>query len=234
MIPTFRYPGGKATIRKWLIDYFPTEGEHYFELFTGRGNMYFLARSELMFQHWHLNDITTAPFLVSLREWSGRLPERVTKEQFECYRYDAKTSHPEALTLEPALTVLGKGYEHGYRQDHNLYSYARNVAAARDLIQGARIYQHDWSAIRIPRGSFVYLDPPYYDENSYYSGGVDHEELLDWLLQANFDWLISGYPNDLYDEYLGPPDATIEKQADMANFAGNSGTRVEALWRNYD
>lgn len=87
--------------------------------------------------------------------------------------------------------------------------------------------------------SLVYLDPPYladrtrgydHDENS----EEFHERLLKIAADARCMVLISGYANDLYNDYLGPAKGWGKRQI-RTTTRGNNGKdaeRVETTWFN--
>lgn len=85
-IPSFRYMGGKARLRKWLIEHFPKKGRTYLEPFAGRGNVFYLACQKLDFQNWQLGDIDISFFCSLLTSDLDQLPEIVSKDDFRKWR----------------------------------------------------------------------------------------------------------------------------------------------------
>ena len=112
--PSFSYMGGKARLRKRLIEVFPKNGKRYIEPFTGAGNVFFLAKQALKYQTWLLNDKYSL-LLLSLRLVDlAKFPEHITKPMFDSYKTAAKTNDPLALVLEPRISFGGKGYKAGF------------------------------------------------------------------------------------------------------------------------
>lgn len=86
--------------------------------------------------------------------------------------------------------------------------------------------------------AFFYLDPPYYGIPNYYLKFTkqDHKNLLEMIKNMKAKWLLSNYPNKLYDEYLQEfyrIEVVVSKHS--ANTGTNPRPRVkEVLWANYD
>ena len=82
---------------------------------------------------------------------------------------------------------------------------------------------------------FMYVDPPYLHgtrKNYFYRyemGDAEHIELLKLLAEHPGKVLLSGYDNDLYNQYLlGWRKAQKKTQAEAGI------PRVETLWMNYE
>jgi len=83
----------------------------------------------------------------------------------------------------------------------------------------------------------VYCDPPYVREarrdpqRDYYGEhdwtDADHARLLTLLLHAEWNWLLSGLPSDLYESMI----AGLE--AERLQVSTRGGPVVECLWSNY-
>jgi site-specific DNA-adenine methylase len=232
MQASFSYPGGKATIRNTILEYIPQEGIKYIEPFAGRGNMFFSVKDNCSFEEWQLNDLATYKFLKALRDTDLRDLKLL---DFESLRYKADQFDPIALILEPHITVMGKGYNHGHRYGKECnQSFIDNCYAAQDALKDVLITQISWEQLEYTKDCFVYFDPPYIDTSSLPYSNINHIELLEFLTSANFDWLLSGYYSDLYIGYLGKPIKTIEKRADMSNYNKNGlDYRQEYLWSNF-
>lgn len=244
MTPAFRHMGGKARLRKWLVDHFPSEGQFYVEPFAGKGNVFYEAVQRLRFQYWELNDLD-AKFLYCLRtaDLTG-LPESVSKDEFAGWKVRAAQCDPIAQLIEPRITYAGKGYGYGYSGHsgtHVGYSganYRKVCLEARRLLANVSyVKQRGWQeTLDLADGScFVYLDPPYFGTNASYNN-IDHEELIRRLNAADFDWALSGYRNDLYDSRLGFK-CRFERERNSEIKGSNSGKReavIETLWTNYE
>jgi site-specific DNA-adenine methylase len=84
---------------------------------------------------------------------------------------------------------------------------------------------------------FAYFDPPYLGAkvHSYGTGDINHLELVEELQNAEYRWILSEYPHDLYLDAFGPPFWSKNVQLCSTNFRQDGGKerRVECLWRNY-
>jgi DNA adenine methylase len=90
--------------------------------------------------------------------------------------------------------------------------------------------------------AFIYLDPPYYGAEHYYSTDFteqDHKDLLTILKQTKAKWLLSGYANPLYDEELKDfyrlktPSIKHSYGITEQNRRPDRPKVVEVLWANY-
>jgi DNA adenine methylase len=86
--------------------------------------------------------------------------------------------------------------------------------------------------------TFFYLDPPYYGINHYNIGFTeqDHIDLLEMVKNMKAKWLLSNYPNKLYDEYLKD---FYRIEVEVVKHSANTKTKrkpkaIEVLWANYD
>lgn len=111
-----------------------------------------------------------------------------------------------------------------------------------------RVFVRNRPAIELIRSedekrTLFYLDPPYLPETRATAGEYgahemtpeQHEEMLKALLKIEGRFVLSGYPNDLYDRYAKQGKWRI-KDFDLANHAaGGSEKRrmVERVWLNF-
>lgn len=239
--PAFRHMGGKARLRKWLVDHFPDKGDIYLEPFAGKGNVFFEARQRLQFEQWVLADIDVR-FLRSLT-WAdfSQLPETVSRSEFA--QWKTQNCYISVL-IEPRITFAGKGYKYGYSGSsgthvgYNGTLYRQVCEQARDLLSDAQVIDWNWEdSLKIDLGpsDFVYLDPPYYGTNASYDN-IDHERLVEVLNDAQFSWALSGYRNALYDSRLNFR-CRFEYERNSEIKSSNSRSRepvIECLWTNYD
>jgi DNA adenine methylase len=89
-------------------------------------------------------------------------------------------------------------------------------------------------------GTLHYIDPPYLPETraakqvyAFEMTEGDHRELLDVLSQVRGKVMLSGYPNQLYEEKLKDWNRA---DFDIANHAAGGGAKrrmVECVWMNY-
>lgn len=238
--PAFRHMGGKARLRKWLVQRFPDNGKIYLEPFAGKGNVFFWARQQLQFERWVLSDIDVR-FLRALTQADfSLLPKTVNRDDFNHWRtQDCDVSK----LIEPRVTFAGKGYKYGYSGSsgtHVGYSgptYRKVCERARELLGDAQIVENHWEDTlnRLGGNDFVYLDPPYHGTEASYQN-IDHARLVEALNNASFSWALSGYRNPFYDTRL-IFRCRFEYERNSEIKSSNSRSRepvIETLWTNYD
>lgn len=119
-----------------------------------------------------------------------------------------------------------------------------NLAWARQLMYDKRPKLTAWDYRKVlaecKHDDVVYLDPPYKNANvkSYDDKTIDFPGLVRTLLTASFKWMLSEYPNKVYQpltKKFGPP-VKFKVQRVMTN-ANHDGTRrkwvTECVWRNF-
>lgn len=239
--PSFRIPGGKARLRKWLVNYFSKNGRYYVEPFAGLGNVFWYAYDQLNFNEWFVNDLLHGEFFEKIKSFDlSLLPEYVSLDD---YRIMDKTSDL-AVILEPRITLYGKGYKAGgfsgdcgthigYRRQ----PYTQTLLKCKNILLDDKvsISSYDFNEIdysQFTEEDFIYFDPPYYNTSINCYPQIDHETLLKVVTTNKFKYLISGYPCSLYNSYLGDP-ITILRNAEMSSSQSGSQTRTECIWKNY-
>ena len=82
---------------------------------------------------------------------------------------------------------------------------------------------------------FMYLDPPYLLETraakqyKHEMTDSDHEEMLQVITKSKAKMMLSGYPSDMYEEYLQG-----WKRMEFRGTAEHAGLRTEVVWMNYE
>jgi DNA adenine methylase len=238
---SFGYPGGKARLTKWLMSYFPKNGNRYIEPFCGNANVFFVAKQELFFKKWHINDKYSYDFLQALLKVMPQdLPDIVNKESFEKWKQDGT---PVSTVIGPRITFLSKGYKHGFSGDRGSHTgyrgekYRNIVQKAKELLNNTQITNLDYKLLAYnayDSNDFVYFDPPYHETESIYPN-IDHEELIAMLKKAKYRWALSGYNTNLYkNKMYNYLKATKERNAEMAGMNKKKyQVRIEYLWYNY-
>ena len=121
-------------------------------------------------------------------------------------------------------------------------NYTRTLRNCHRLMASThvRVTSFDWINVdchALGPDDFVYFDPPYLgaDVRPYGSSSVVHRDLVRTLKRANFKWMLSEYPNELYLRELGQPIFAENVQLKAANYHQNGGKerRIECIWRNY-
>jgi len=244
--PSIAYPGSKARVAPILVGYMPREGRSYLEPFAGLGNVFWAAASSRVhFERWVLNDIRTTPFLEAVRDIGGTLEVPARSREEGCRQWEAfKRGDQRAILLEPYLTFNGSGYGSGWRGRNGptAAGYARTLRACHALLRAtnAVITDCDWAELDWPSLSpddFAFIDPPYdgADVQPYGENDIDHEELVRLLKAAEFKWMLTEYPNELYYRELGEPFFVKDVQLNAVKFRATGGRdrRLECAWKNY-
>jgi site-specific DNA-adenine methylase len=225
---------------KLLVSMMPRSGRRYVEPFGGRGNVFWIAATELDFQEWHINDIRTAPWFAAIRAQGNDLivPSNTRMEYLE--RWAAyKQGCPYATMLEPFLTYSGAGFgAGGYRSNEKGGSgssgFRQSIRMAHHIMQAVNplVTDRDYKHVLDGLGAddFVYLDPPYLDSRvtAYGPEDLDHTEMVSLLLTAKCRWMLSEYDQPIYRKAFGAP---ILKQPATTR---HGKSRQECVWTSAD
>jgi len=201
-------------------------------------------------QYW-INAMPTDPFFRVLQ--TGYLPEmpEPTKELWARHkkmyldreipkeqRKPLMAGIPSSVLLEALLSFGGGGYRsNGYRSSTAVRdgkNFRERVRKAMELISATdvTVTSLDYKEVlaQLGEGDICYLDPPYrgYDMKAYSDKTIDHEEMVQLLLNAKFRWVLSEYENEVYKP-LGEPALRVP----VRNSMGNREKRVECIWTNF-
>lgn len=237
--PHFRYPGGKALLRRYLVRFFPTNGSTYCEPFIGRGNVFFMFRNFGRFDNWILNDLKTIPYLKALINYSRNpypLPA-LSKEEMQATTGDLR------LLLEPynSFCGLGDNQEKSYMQyvGHNLCKVKRMAVVAGRMLEEASLISLNaldvMEEVAEDSEAFIYLDPPYKnaDVASYDDSTVDWQRFINILKSAKCKWALSEYRREDFDAAFGPPLVQINQHVIYEKAENRQRRNIECLYTNY-
>jgi len=182
----FRYPGGKFYARRLILDLVP-EHAYYCEPFAGGASIFFAKEKAKVSI---LNDLDSEVIntLVQIRDNVEELIEllhgiRATKENHAFYKnsYQPKNDLERAFRwyylnrtsysgiMRPENCYWGFGEKYSMRPE-NWPPHLRTVS---DKLQDAELISSDFERVidSMPDGSFVFVDPPYYnaDQQKFYS-----------------------------------------------------------------
>ena len=247
-----RYPGSKQRIAPWIISHMPKH-HSYLEPYAG-GIAVLLNKEPSRIETINDLDNDVVNLFRVIREKREELIEQVVYTPYARAEYDA--SFAGGTDVDRAKNFLirsGMGFgfrlceKTGFKRD----IYAREAAYAvrywNDLpaviigvAQRLKMVQvENRPAVELIKSFnhsnvLIYADPPYVLSTrsrkmyQHEMSDQDHIELLEALLLHTGPVMLSGYDNDIYNEYL----AGWRKESTPAR-AENSLPRTEVLWMNY-
>lgn len=249
-VPSFWYPGGKSRIREWLVSRMPLSGGKYVEPFAGRGSVFWLAVHMLDFREWWLNDPWTARWFEAIQRVDLQsIPSHLTRK-FALHMYKEAMKNRDHNDLAVAIEgkVMfgggpGKSISGHWKIQPSMSGLIGRLKVARSILKQiqVRVTGKDWRECGLEKlggSDFVYLDPPYLGctPGIYMAGELDHGELLRYLREAPFLWMLSGYMSPLYTRLLGEPYAARNKNVFLGLHSAGNPThrkRLECIWTNY-
>lgn len=251
-----RYPGSKQRIAPWIIEQMPKH-HSYLEPYFGGGAILFNKEPSRIETINDLDDDVVNLFR-TIREHREELIEAVVMTPYARSEYDgAFPYNPEELSnVDRAKNFLirsGMGY--GFRLYDNV-GWKRDIAAREaayavrywnqlpeiiiNVAQRLKMVQIEHKpAVELIKAFnhdnvLVYADPPYVmstrtrRQYTHEMTDQDHVELLETLLLHTGPVMLSGYDNDIYNDYLqGWRKISTPARAE------NSLPRTEVLWMNY-
>ena len=251
-----RYPGSKQRIASWIIEHMHPH-HSYLEPYFGGGAILFNKEPSRIETINDLDDDVVNLFRV-IREQKEELIEEVVYTPYARAEYDnAFPDNSEELTdVDRAKNFLIRsGMGHGFRLCEKCGwkkdVYGREAAYAvrywNDLPAAITAVAHRLKMVQIEHkpavdlikgfnhdNVLIYADPPYVlstrtrKQYRHEMTDQDHVELLETLLLHKGYVMLSGYDNDIYNDYLkGWRKISTPARAE------NSLPRTECLWMNY-
>ncbi|MGA8871415.1 MAG: DNA adenine methylase [Candidatus Acidiferrales bacterium] len=246
-LPSFPYPGGKASLSSEIVKRIPRKGRKFVDVFGGRGNVTFRAIAEgLDYREWVVNDTNRAPFFRALRDFGGKFQatERTNEEYRRCAEL-ALQGDPHALLMEPFLCFEGgtyatngpKGVGGGRRTPQ---SHTEVVRLAHRFLRdkSVRIADSDWldclESERLGADDFVMIDAPYLGCNvgAYSAESICPTELIEYLKSAKFNWAFTEYCQPLYVTAFGEPAFKKDVQLRSCDVQKTREKSTECIWTN--
>lgn len=251
-----RYPGSKQQIAPWIISQMPKH-HSYLEPYAG-GIAVLLNKEPSRIETINDLDHDVVNLFRVIREKREELIEQIVYTPYARQEYnDAFPDNSDELTdVERAKNFLVRsGMGHGFRLCEKCGwkkdVYAREAAYAvrywNDLPEVVTCVAHRLKMVQIENkpavelikafnhdNVLIYADPPYVlstrsrKQYRHEMSDQDHVELLETLLLHTGPVMLSGYDNDIYNEYLQG-----WRKANTPARAENSLPRTEVLWMNY-
>lgn len=254
--PILKYPGGKWSLARWIISYFPERYAHYVEPYCGSAAVFF---SKVPSQHEVLNDLngSIVNLFQVMRTRCDELAQAIMLSPWSESEYNAIEGHVDDTAgdeLEHARRFLVRSWQahggtiaqvSGWKHNGlkgNVYpvhlwkKLPERLLRAAVRLQDAEIRCRP--ALEIidyynTPDTLLYIDPPYElstRSRKYYKYEMttqDHRELLEALARHKGMIVLSGYAHPLYDEMLEDWER-VETPA----VTEHGNVRNECLWLN--
>lgn len=248
----FNYPGAKWTLQKKIVPLIP-EHTTYLEPFFGSGAVFFnkpVSKIET------INDLNGR--VINFFEICRKKPEELARlisltplsrqEQQAAYEVSTDPIEDARRIAVIGWQSIGGIQKHptGWRSNISVYGSKNNrewselpekIYEVADRLKFAQIENQD--ALKIlnrydDENVVAYVDPPYLTSlrsGKYYQTEMEdekHNDLLEILKGFKGKVILSGYENELYDDFL--------EGWNKLDFRANAerGTRKEVIWMNYD
>lgn len=255
MKTVLKYPGGKSRVSNWIINHFPKH-DVYLEPFFGGGSVFFDKEPSHIET---LNDLNgeVYNFFKVLRENGNELANQIKltpycrDEYTKSYRTESGISDIEKARRFFVRCWQGFGCSNRYRNGFRSGQQAASPSCANDwnklpevIIEAAKRIKmaqiENLPAEELLRrydtkDVFIYCDPPYLPgtrKGYLYECEMSKEEhiqLLNLLKQHKGKVIISGYDNDLYNQFLS------DWNTDFKQTTAECGVkRTEKIWMNYE
>lgn len=248
-----KYPGGKWRISDWIISHFP-EHKVYVEPFFGSGACFFKKKPSYLETINDLDNDIVNLFRVC-REYPDELALAISLTPFSRKEFENCYEHTDE-PIEQARRTLVR-YHQSFGTSNSSKNSWRNVQTyggprcatmwnnlpniiyeCLDRLKNAQIECVDALTL-IQRyndeNTLIYCDPPYLSslrKKNMYSVEMNEEQhivLLNELKKSKSKIVLSGYDNDLYNEYLS------DWQTDTINTTAQMGLhRTEKIWMNFN
>lgn len=252
MRAVLKYPGAKNRIAEWICSYMPKH-DVYLEPFGGSLAVLFeKPRSHIE----TVNDLNgeVVNFFRILRDLPEELNRAIKLTPYSREEYEnAYIPVEDGIERARRFCVrcwMGFGcanlYKNGFKSGQQTNSpnpaaawrlLPETIKLAAERLKGVQIEQLPALELLLRYDTedvFAYLDPPYLHEtrkNYLYRHEMsdqEHEELLSVIVNHKGKILISGYDNDMYNDYLKGWHKTYKDTR-----AENGLKRTEVLWMNY-
>ena len=248
-----KYPGAKNRIADWIIKYIPKH-KLYCEPFFGSGAVFFNKKPSYLEIINDLDDEVVNFFKV-LRDDGDKLANLISLTPYSREEYKRAYILEDISDIERARRFAvkcwqgfgcGNRYKNGYRRGikdtspnpaSSWHRLPENLIFAMERLKNAQIEKKD--AIELigdihGEDAFIYIDPPYLPDTRkkyLYNHEMDEEghiRLLEAIKNKDCKVMISGYDNELYNEYLKDWNKAVK-----GTTAEMGIKRTEVIWFNY-
>lgn len=252
MKTVLKYPGAKNRIAPWITNHMPKH-DVYLELFGGSAGV-LLNKPRCHIETINDLDGDIVNFFRVLRDYPEELGQMIKLTPFARDEYKSAfeviVNPVERARRYCVKCWQGFGnsqlYQNGFKSGQQAVSpnpakvwaeLPQIITAAAERLKGVQI--ENLPALEIlgrydTEDVFIYADPPYLPDMRkphlyrYEMDREEHERLLEALKKHPGPVMLSGYDNDLYNDFL-----TGWKKAYKDTTAEGGIRRTEVLWMNY-
>lgn len=254
--PVLRYHGGKWILAPWIIKNMPAH-RVYVEPFGGAASVLLRKPRSYAEVYNDLEDDVVNLFEVLRGPDAEKLADQIRTTPFAKTEFsNAYEVSEDSLERARRLIVRsfmgfgsnGHAQKTGFRSNSNRagttpardwVNYPNALADTVERLCGVVVLKSDaWAVMSNHDGdkTLHFVDPPYLPETRDKGGDyvhelsvADHETLLKNIKTLSGMVMLSGYPSDLYEDYLGD-----WHRVERAALADGARKRTEVLWMNFE
>lgn len=257
--PFLKWVGGKRSILPLLLERIPEEYTAYYEPFVGGGALFFETQPKIAY----LSDINFY-LIITYKAVRDNIEDLIRSLKIHEKKHDKEyfLKARKQLSIEKDPTkiaslfiYLNKTCFNGlYRVNKSggfnvpIGSYKNPAIADEDtlracsrILQGAKIAQHGFEQVKIQKGAFYYIDPPYHNTYSQYDGSgfgeKEHANLALFCKEIDKKggyFMLSNSDTDLVRTlYKGYTIEEVQASRSVSCKAHQRGKEYELLIRNY-
>lgn len=255
----FKYPGGKTQLFGWIESHLP-EHRTWVDVFGGSG-VVTANKDPSKVEVYNDRDGDLVHFFTTLRDsrdaleqWlrqtphSRELHKKYAKEFYAGYRPDDDVERAGRFFY---LRYTQWGTKYTSFSGYNGGKERSAASAYQSAVDRLGRWQKRFADVQIERLDFAdvvdrydsaatlfYCDPPYVEEGDAlysHSGGFDHEQFVDVLLETDGDWIVSY--TDVPEQLLGAAVCVSEQDRRVRMRQGQGDwekTNTERLVMNFD
>jgi DNA adenine methylase len=257
--PFLKWVGGKRSILPLLLERMPEEYTAYYEPFVGGGALFFETQPKTAY----LSDINFYLIITYkvVRDDVDRLIKNLkihnSRHNKEYYLKARKrlSTEKDPTKIAGLFIYINKTCFNGlYRVNKSggfnvpMGSYKNpkiadeeTLRACSAVLQGVKIAQHGFEQVKIQKGAFYYIDPPYHNTYSQYDGsGFGEKEHADLALfckeidKKGGYFMLSNSDTDLVRTlYKGYTIDEVQASRSVSCKAHQRGKEYELIIRNY-
>ena len=222
MIPIIRYSGSKRDLRKYIVSFFPTDCNNYYEPFCGGGSILYTVIENNLFKQYFASDLYKPLIDVLLLvktnhkdlltrytfKWHKLLRNReyyyMVRKYFNEYNNPYDFFFLSRTCMNGLMRFGPNGFNSAIHLGRNGITPKMLVNVIEDWnqkLQKANISCQDFEDVKdnLQQNDFVYLDPPYYiNTGFYYYKELKIDRLIDFMdfLNKNSIKFCLSYNND--------------------------------------